>query len=365
MTVLPDKQTALKINADISRLESVQVPVPSPSSLGPGEILIEIKATGINHVENYFIDRNLSRPGCTLGCSMGGDVLAVAPDVTRFAKGDTIAAFVYAGSPDFKERGGFQKYSIVYECNALNIPLEYANQKDGEVIPPGPVTTYESAAAIVCNIVTIGASIYYAFGHTDEKNKTIIIYGGATGVGQLAIQYCHRIGWRVIAIASSKHEEHLKQLGADVVVDYHTGHLGDDIRALNEDVDFYYITAGQRDGMTAFWDCVRTDKPVKMESLEVPDISYLPAKPNVDFGYTRAFTCHGKVINYGDVQYTPRENLFQKILEYIPMAEKLVQEGKFTETNIKILPGGLDSVAEGLRMLKSGEVRNMRLVTRV
>lgn len=363
MTTLPKTQRAIKISKDHKLVVVNDTPVFT--DIKDNEILVKVKAAGINHVDYYFADFQWASPGTGSGTCLSGDVLEVGKDVTRFQKGDTITSFTFGSDSEFQEHGAFQQYVKVLESNSFQFNLKgYAGT---DYVERGLIKTYEEGASVANILITIGISIYQTFGDNDNPNRTILIYGGSTNVGQIAIQYAHSLMWRIITIASPRYNELLERLGADVVLDYHSESLVEDIKNLNEPIDFAYVTTGGTKSVQQVYEALPEDRPVKMEGLQAPDISFIQnKKPNISYELTRAFTSHGQTITYGDGRsFNPKGGTLEKLKEFIPRIEKLHKEGKLEHIPIRVLPGGFDSVNQGLELLREGKVSNEKLVIRV
>lgn len=363
MSAIPGTQRAVKINKEHKLVVLDNVPVST--NIEDNEILVKVRAAALNHADFYFADFKWASPGTGSGTCLAGDVVAVGKGVTRFKVGDTITSFTFGSDSQFQDHGAFQQYAKVLETNSFQFGLKgYAK---GDEIERGPLKTYEEGASVANALITIGISIYHTFGHTNESNKTILIYGGSTNVGQLTIQYVHNLGWRIITIASPRYESLLKGLGADVVLDYHSETLVDDIKNLNEPIDFAYVTTGGQQSVKAVYEALPEGRPIQLEGLQVPDITYIePKKSNVHYEMTRAFTSHEKTIIYADGKtFGPKKGTVNSLKEFIPIVEKLNKDGKLEHLPIKVLPGGFDAVDKGLDLLREGKVSNQHLIIRV
>jgi NADPH2:quinone reductase len=177
------------------KVEEVDTPVP-----GAGEILVEVHAVGLNPVDYKTAtggNPNWSYPHI-LGLDVAGVVAATGDDVTQWKKGDRV---VYHG--DLTKKGGFAEYTLTTAHTVSRIP-------DG--------VTFEDAAAIP----TAGYTAYQALFHKLPINHidTIVIHGGAGGVGGFGVQLAKLAGKTVISTASRHNHEYVNSLGADYVIDY-------------------------------------------------------------------------------------------------------------------------------------------------
>ncbi|MES0808599.1 SDR family NAD(P)-dependent oxidoreductase [Roseibium sp. SCPC15] len=132
--------------------------------------------------------------GPTLGMECCGRVVACGPDVTRFAPGDKVITFAPA-------------------CFASHVTVN----ENGCAPMPSTVSA-EEAATIPVTFLTA----YYALVHLAglSEGETVLIHGGAGGVGLAALQIAKWRGARIIATAGSQDKRNtLKLLGADLVLD--------------------------------------------------------------------------------------------------------------------------------------------------
>jgi NADPH:quinone reductase-like Zn-dependent oxidoreductase len=132
------------------------------------------------------------------GADIAGVVEKVGSKITRFKTGDPVFAYV-----SLKGGGGYAEYALATEGDTAAKPKSL---------------TYVEAAAVP--IVALTA--WQALIDTAKLNagQTVLIHGGSGGVGSFAIQIAKARGAKVIATASTANQDLLKELGADVAIDY-------------------------------------------------------------------------------------------------------------------------------------------------
>lgn len=197
-------KTSLPIENPESVIEFEAVkPIP-----GPHDLLVKIDAISVNPVDfkirqNSAKDTVLETPKI-IGWDAVGIVQAVGQDVTLFEVGDPV---YYAG--DITKQGSNAEYQIIDERIVGRKPKSLSIE-EAAVIPLTALTAWE----ILFDRIRITAD--------KDKGKSILIIGGAGGVGSIAIQLAKKIaGLTVIATASRPETiAWCKQQGADFVVDH-------------------------------------------------------------------------------------------------------------------------------------------------
>lgn len=176
-------------------LTLARMPRPTP---GPGEILIEVHAAGVNRPDIFQRMGNYPPPpGASpiLGLEVAGVVVAVAPD-SQWKIGDRVCALTPGG--------GYAEYCITPEDHALPIPAGMS---------------FETAAGIPETYFTVWANVFQ-LGNL-KAGETFLVHGGASGIGTTAIQIAHAWGARVFTTAGSPMKcEACRALGAEMAVNY-------------------------------------------------------------------------------------------------------------------------------------------------
>ena len=215
-------------------LLDVTLPIPVPQGR---DLLVEVKAVAVNPVDTKVRapkDKVEASPR-VLGWDASGVVAAVGPGVTLFRPGDAV---YYAG--DITRPGSNQQFQLVDEriVGAKPQSLSFA---EAAALPLTTITAYEALFDRL-RIDRDGGS----------AGQSILMIGGAGGVGSIAIQLAKRAGLVVIASASRPETvAWVRQLGADATVD-HRGDMVAQVRALgHHHVDHVAIFNDMRHWETA------------------------------------------------------------------------------------------------------------------
>ncbi|MFE2477883.1 zinc-binding dehydrogenase [Streptomyces sp. NPDC059389] len=198
-----------------------EVPLPE---VGPGEVLVRVRAVGVNPPDWYLRDgmSNLPpevRPKFTLpvipGTDLSGVVEAVAADVDGFSVGDEV--FGLLRFPGF-DGSTYAEY-VAAPASELALKPAGVDHVHAAAAPMAGLTAWQF-------LIEVGhdhPSPFQSAQHRPvslDTGKTVLINGAAGGVGHFALQLAKWKGARVIAVASGKHEAFLRGLGADEFIDY-------------------------------------------------------------------------------------------------------------------------------------------------
>ena len=181
---------------EVLKFEAVSRPEPKEN-----EALVRMIASGVNPADPLTLSGKYAREfGTHLPLIPGYDIAGVVEktgaNVTRLKVGDAVY-----GYPTFG--GGWADYVTVKEWEVAAKPKSL-NFVEAAAVPMGALTAWQALVDV--------AKL--------QPGQTILIHGGSGGVGSFAVQIAKARGARVIATASTANQEVLKQLGADVAVDY-------------------------------------------------------------------------------------------------------------------------------------------------
>jgi len=181
-------------------LKYEDAPRPEPKE---DQILVRVIAAGVNPVDDASRSPRAAKFfGITLpfipGYDIAGVVEKTGAKITKFKAGDPVYAYL-----DLKDGGGYAEYAVATEVEAA--------------AKPKSISFTEAAGVPVVALTAWQALIDKA---KLSAGQTVLIHGGSGGVGSFAIQIAKARGAKVIATASTANQNLLKQLGADVAVDY-------------------------------------------------------------------------------------------------------------------------------------------------
>lgn len=184
---------------------AIEKEIPTPSADGR-DILVKIEAIGLNPVDTKVRPKD-GEESKTLGYDAAGTVVGIGGDVTLFAKGDEV---YYAG--DIKRPGSNAEFQLVDERIAAKRPSSL-DAKTSAALPLTTLTAWES----LFDRLHIDPDT-----PSTNEGKSLLIIGGAGGVGSMAIQLAKMAGLTVIATASRpESSDWCRSLGADHIINHH------------------------------------------------------------------------------------------------------------------------------------------------
>ncbi len=198
MEKLPAQMTVIAISKpggpEVLLPETRAVPEP-----GPGELLVKVAAAGVNRPD--VAQRSGSYPpppGASdlPGLEIAGEVVAAGPGATRHKIGDKVMSLV-AG-------GGYAEYCIAPDSHAIAVP---------------EALSMVEAGAIPETLMTVWHNVFERGGL--QSGETLLIHGGSSGIGTMAIQLAKAFGAKVIVTVGSQDKaDACLGLGADHAINY-------------------------------------------------------------------------------------------------------------------------------------------------
>ncbi|MDR7111404.1 MULTISPECIES: NADP-dependent oxidoreductase [Microbacterium] len=188
-----------------------EVDAPEPV-VGDTDVLVRVAAAGLNQLDEKvrigefkaFLPYKMP---LVLGHDVAGVVLQVGEKVTRFAPGDA----VYSRARDGRI-GTFAERVAIDETDVARAPRT--------------ITEIEAASLPLVALTAWQALVELGSVSTGQK---VLIHAGAGGVGTIAIQLAKHLGAHVATTVSGKNAEFVRELGADVVIDYRTQDFADEL----------------------------------------------------------------------------------------------------------------------------------------
>jgi NADPH:quinone reductase len=249
----------------------IDIEMDRPQPMGK-DLLVNVRAISVNPVD---VKVRAPKSGTEttpriLGWDAAGEVIAVGPEVESFAVGDQV---FYAG--DITRSGSNSEYQLVDERIVGRMPTQL---------------DYPAAAALPLTVITTWEGLFDRLGiscHGDDEGKTILMIGGAGGVGSIAIQIASKLAkLKVIATASREESrEWCLKFGANNVINHHNS-LVEELTELGIKKVDYIFCLNNTDQHWAFMakiiapqgricSIVETEKPVDLGALKKKSATFV------------------------------------------------------------------------------------------
>jgi len=201
-------------------LKFEDMPIPTPKE---DEMLVKVFAAGVNSFDGTLRSGKYAKPNGTQlpwhpGYDIAGIVEKVGGKVTKFKVGDPVYAMI-----NILKGGGYAEYALAKETDAA--------------LKPATISFLEAAGAPSVALTAWQAMVDKA---NVQSGQTVLVHGASGGVGMFAIPFAKIRGAKVFATASTANQDFLKQLGADVAIDYKTQKFED----IAKDVDVVIDAVG-------------------------------------------------------------------------------------------------------------------------
>lgn len=300
------------------------LPVPAP---GPTDVLLRVEAVAVNHVDTFVRSGayETARPfPFVVGRDLVGTVASCGPGVAGFRAGDRVwcNSLGHAG-----RQGAAAQYAVVPSERLYHLPA----QAD----PAATVAVVHPAATAYLALEVHGRL---------QPGETLLIAGAAGHVGRAALAFAR--GARIIATASAADLPAVRELGADVALDYRDPELAARLRdAAPEGVDVHLDTSGQHDLDLAIGVLAPRGRIVLMAGLG--------ARPELPVG--ALYTRDAQIVGFAISSATTVE-----LRAAARRINQLLAEGSLAPRAVEHLP--LEAAAEAHRRLESGAAKGARLI---
>jgi len=202
--------------------------VPEPD-VAAGEVLVRIQAAGVNPLDAQIAEGRYKlflpyRMPLILGNDLAGTVVRVGAGVTAFQPGDEVYA-----RPDKARIGTFAELFTLAQGDLALKPTNISMEEAASL----PLVSLTAWQALVVRMKV-------------QPGQKVLIHAGSGGVGTMAIQLAKHLGATVATTASAANADFLKELGADIVIDYRTEDFEEALSGFDAVLDSQGVTSVQK-----------------------------------------------------------------------------------------------------------------------
>ncbi|KNG49726.1 alcohol dehydrogenase GroES-like domain-containing protein [Stemphylium lycopersici] len=367
---LPTTHTALKVTGPATLAVTKDAPLPH---LDASEILVKVTHIAINPVDAKSVVMSPT-PGATSGTDFAGTVALVGSDVDvgdNWHVGDRVMGGVFGNNPIRADNGAFAEYVAIPARLLWRIP-------DSMDFP--------TAAALPTALATVGLTLFGYMGitmpdpnallsrlepasegekveeTTKPKPSYVLVYGGGTASGAMAIQVLSLLGLTPITTCSPASAARCLSLGAIATFDYASANAGTEILE---------YTSGR---LALALDCISSTTSMETcyKAIGPPGGRYVALDPFPLRGHTRrsispdwicAYTQFGHGIKWAppfdlDARGEDRECAER----WYPLAQVMLDRGLLVAQRVEMREGGLEDVQGAMDMVRKGVVGGKKLV---
>ncbi|KAI4224029.1 MAG: hypothetical protein L6R36_004967 [Xanthoria steineri] len=344
---LPSAQKAIVVTAPQEAKLLPNHPIPP---LQAHHLLIKVVCVALNPADWRHIDF-YSAPGALLGFDYSGIVAETGHGITRFFPGDRICGAAHGGNARRLHDGAFAEYILV---------------KEHIQIPMPPNLSFQQAATLGVGVTTVGLSLYRTLGlHLPddpiaEPVVSLLVYGGSTATGSLAIQFAKLSGYRVVTTCSPRNFDFVRSLGADVVCDYKDLAAADEIRRVTGDGLKIVLDTVSLDSSARF--CAEAMSSTEGGAAYACLLPVTVPRSDVTSELVLAYTAFGEPFELGPQAFAavPEDRDFAA--RWWLLAEKYLRSGEVKVHPPEVREGGLEGVLEGLDLMRKDRVSGRKLV---
>ncbi|KAK7992676.1 zinc-binding dehydrogenase [Apiospora saccharicola] len=311
-----------------------EVPVPKPKE---GEVLIKVHYAAQNPTD-WKSSGFAKEEGRLVGCDFAGTV---------------------AESPDSKWKQGTRVAGLVHGTLVFPIP-ESVSFADAAVVP----LAFATAVQALFQRLQLPEPSKPA-----KSPFPILINGGTSSVGKYAVQLAKMAGLFVIATASKRNHELLKQLGADATVDYNDADWVDQVKKVShENLEYAFDCISEKETTPVVAQCLSPTKGGHVMCILPRKTTELPEElqNKVRIESTIAYTVFGRPIKYGEFDNhggeTPADKAFWE--KYLALLPEYLESGRVKPNKVKEF-GGLEDIPKGFEIHAQGKVSAEKLVYKI
>ncbi|KAI1822641.1 alcohol dehydrogenase GroES-like domain-containing protein [Xylaria intraflava] len=324
-----------------SLVEDAEMP-----NLQSGQMLCKVVAVSPNPMDVKFIDYS-PVPGVG-GYDFAGVVSKLGEDVTRFKVGDKVFGFTFGLNPNNLAAGSFSDLAIATQDLACHVPDS---------------VSFHEAATMAGAIGTAGYALYKQLQLPTKNVDTsvptyVLVSGGTSATGRLAIQLLKWSGLSPIATCSAQNRLTLKSLGALETFDYSSATCGPEIKSYT------------RNTLAHVLDCITTAETMEMcfqamgsgggryTSLDPPPTHVKYTRRDITVDWVMSLSMFGESVALDGVYGRPAIPADRQFAaEWYLTAEKLIADGLLKPPPFHAREGGLAAVQQGIADIRERKTR--------
>jgi NADPH:quinone reductase-like Zn-dependent oxidoreductase len=321
------------------------VPIPTAND---GETLVKVHTVALNPTD-WKHAKIVPTANIPLGCDFAG-VVETTVGQSHLKIGDRVAGWVHGARSDAPQRGAFAEYVVTDTDMLFKFPDSIA---------------FDDACTLPLAYCTAIQVFYDRLKLPEPTTPTqqpfpILIYGGTSSVGQYAIQLAKLSGLQVVTTASKKNHQHILDMGADKVVDYHDSNWVAQVKEFTQDkLEYALDCISEGETTTNVGKC--------MSSNGGRIVTLLPIQPNLPSNVTSevtvVYTTFGREFTFGGtLHFAASASDHATAVKYTQLLPEFLEQGKIRPNRTKKCNGGLEGIKDGFKYMSEGNTSAEKLV---
>lgn len=337
------------------------VPTPQPA---PGTIIVKVSHVALNPTDWKHIDY-FGRTGALAGSDFSGTVVALGDGAGgAVSEGDRVSGTVHGGW--YEGVGAFAEYVQTVPTRLTALP-ESISDADGAGLGVGGLT----AIFALFQDKHLGLPfppLPPAAPAQVDASKKLLVWSGASSVGQFAVQLGRLAGLYVIATSSPKNFDMLKGLGAAETYSYADEKTPEAIAAAHPDLAYAFDTFSEKGSQEACARALRKDG-ARLTVILGPSPKVHELNPSVKLTFALLYSIEGHELNmYGvhlDEAYCKQDAAYaDKLQSGRGLYYQLLAAG-LRPNRSALQPGGIAGIADGLQKHRTGQVSGEKLIFKI
>ncbi|WFD43762.1 hypothetical protein MPSI1_002426 [Malassezia psittaci] len=339
-----------------AKLQTTETPQTDPKG-----VLVQVHNVGLNPTDWKHLDF-FGNEGTTLGSDFVGILVKKGEQCdTDLAVGDRVAGWVHGGYE--KGLGAFAQYLKVFPEALVKVPDNISDEIAAGLGIPSFTAYMGLYQAKHLGIPSPSADQQKP--SPIDRSKKLLVWSGATSVGQFVIQFARASGFYVIATASPKNEAFLKGLGASEIVDYKDPSAAEKIAEAHPDLTYAFDTFSEKGSSEACARALSKTQPGKLVTILPFSPELRSVNPKIQATFFLLYTTEGKATSLFGVECSQKEaEEDNKYLGEFTRSQALtnwLRSGLVRPDRTEPQSGGLESILEGLDLLRQGKVSGQKL----
>ncbi|WYZ37982.1 hypothetical protein EsH8_II_001488 [Colletotrichum jinshuiense] len=332
-------------NGGSAAMVKKSIPVPEPAA---NQALVRISHVAQNPTDVQSLDSNAFGDNAVLGCDFVGTVEKIGDQVSKLAKGDTIAGLIWGG--EVNGLGAYSEYSLADERISFRVPNSISLE-EAATLPLASMTAW----------LAFFSKDSLDIPRDSGSDTSVLIWGGSSSVGLYAVQIAALHGFNVITTCSPRHFDLVKSLGAKHAFDYRDDGVVESIKKAAPGLKYVFDTIGNKTSSGQASQAVDESGgrlcTVRPGKANTDDVTKQTTVTDV-----LVWTAFLKDHQYGAFKWPANEGDHMLATEFIEKLPEWVEEGKLKPNNPKVIPGGLDGVEKGFQLYRDGGISATKLV---